>query len=717
MYKLRYIISYAEYKKVYKLIQKKTFFTSVYIILFLLLGLIRTQAQTDQQIWQWMDQIGGTGEEMSGGLLIDEDNTIYLGGSFSRQIQDEKQPAVSAGKQDMFVAAWSENHKKKWLWTAGNKGNDKITAMVLLPEKTILIAGNTSSGTKLGKHIITDAGKFLFLAKLNNKGECFWSKTLEYTKSASLSLLKADTDDNIYAVGTYSDSLKVGEKNLLAKGKRDIFILKINSSGEVDRLISLGNDSDECPSALATDSNEQVYLAFNFTSAFTIQDIRLQVANEEIEKNTCLVQFDSDLKLKWHKLLSALSSVNITSLQVDWQNRIYLIGSFSPDLSIENENLVSHGNSDIFLARFNSYGEELLLKQFGSPKAEYAGSLLSDKLGGIILTGAFNDTMQIDSIQLCFDGTFSNGFVVQFSEKDKIQWAKQISSMESSYGRFAALNSEGNLYLAGEFRDLITNENMSLKSNGQTDVYIAKFHNCESGEDVITGDGPLCPGTSLILSTNSKFHEAIWNDTILNSRKIEISEPGAYWIKIIDKKGCTLHDTVKIKLAEQPLPYLGNDTIVDISETLVLNPGSAFKQYIWQDNTDDKTYLAEAPKGETGIVDYYVTVIDSFGCSGNDTITIKYIDKTPWIDLNENALNTFPNPVENWLNWSIQCDKPGKLQVELTSASGNTVYYKIIPEYIPGQILQIDMKQFKPGVYYLSVSNPKRTLTEPIIYE
>lgn len=87
------------------------------------------------------------------------------------------------------------------------------------------------------------------------------------------------------------------------------------------------------------------------------------------------------------------------------------------------------------------------------------------------------------------------------------------------------------------------------------------------------------------------------------------------------------------------------------------------------------------------------------------------------LKLKDILLNLYPNPVANTLYWSVDCTKPEKLYVELTDVVGKRVYQEICNNYKSGQILQIDMRQFKPGLYYLSVYNNNAKYTKPVFRE
>lgn len=94
------------------------------------------------------------------------------------------------------------------------------------------------------------------------------------------------------------------------------------------------------------------------------------------------------------------------------------------------------------------------------------------------------------------------------------------------------------------------------------------------------------------------------------------STPGLYQVQLI-KYFSTYTDTLIIPVTIHPLPVfsLGPDTILCAGNSLTLNPGSGFANYLWQDGSTDSTYTT------TLAGTYYVTVSDS-NCSATDSIIV-----------------------------------------------------------------------------------------------
>jgi len=690
-----------------------------YIILAMLLCFFsENYSQVNNKIWQWTHQLGGTGHDVTAGIIIDNENTLYIAGSFTGNILHGKEKNNSSGKNDLFVAAYRSEGKQKWIWTAGGEQSDAITALCLLPDNTMAIAGKISSSTFIGNKKSDTEDQQLFVCKLDEKGKPDWLRTFVYTKTAALLFLECDKEGNLFASGSFSDTLVIDGKQLVSNGKRDVFLISLTGNGGITEIKRLGGRYDEMPSAMTVDTLGNVIVGGSFISDFQADTLLLRTKKKEINRNIFLLTYSPQLEVMKVQTYHSADYLDIRSVQIDRQNRLYMTGNFVREMAMESKVLHSKGQADIYLAQFSSAKEINWLKGFGSERMDYAGDLVVDRLNGAVLTGAINDTVRSDSVIIEFDGAYSNAFVAQFSDKGKTLWAEQIPGMGTNMAYHTAVDQEGNLFLTGTFRNTIESGSSDIASFGSTDVFLAKFHNCEREEKVIEGKDILCPGDELVLSTRVKYHEIIWNDTIEDIKSIVVSQPGRYRVTLIDEKGCTVRDTLEVMLADLPVPSLGNDTVVDINENISLNPAGSYMQYLWQDNSVDSFFIAKVPGKIPCIESFYVSVLDSNACSGADTIEIAFVDRFPWLNLDESTnIVVFPNPVKHELNWYLETDRSGKIEVDITSASGENLYFKRINNYQPGMIEQISMQDYKPGVYFLGITGNRVRINTTITHK
>lgn len=711
--KLKEMVTYT-----YNLFISPTKIKSCLLLVGLFVSIYCSFSQQGEKGWQWTRQTGGTGYDASGGIAIDGKNTIYLAGSYTGYIHPGKEKHNSSGKNDLFVAAYRSDGKQKWIWTAGGEQSDAISVLCLLPDNTVAIAGKISPSTSLGNKKSGTEGQQLFVCKLDEKGQPDWMKTFAYTKTAALLFLECDKEGNLFASGNFSDTLIIDGKQLVSKGKRDVFLINLTSNGGITEIKSLGGRYDEIPSAMAIDTSGNVIIGGSFTTDFRADTCIIKAKEKEITGNIFLLTCTPQLEVMETQTYYSSDFLDIKSLQVDKLNRLYMTGNFVKEINMDGKVLHSNGQADIYLAQLSSKKEITWLKGFGSKRMDYTSDLVIDRLNGAILTGAINDTVRSDSVLIEFDGAYSNAFVAQFSDEGHTLWAEQIPGTGNNMAYHTVIDQDGNLFLTGTFRNTMESESSDITSLGSTDIFLAKFHNCEREEKAIEGKNILCPGEELLLGTSIKYREIIWNDTIEDTKSISVNQPGKYWVKLLDEKGCTVKDTMEVLLAELPDPALGNDTVVDINEWIYLNPVGSYLQYLWQDNSTDSVYIGEAPEKEPCIELYYVVVLDSNACIGSDSIEVTYVDKYPWLNLTEkNRLNVFPNPVKDKLNWYIETEDSGKLEIELTGTGGKIYYKELITNYQPGQVMQVNMQNYRPGVYIFSISDNRTRINITITHD
>lgn len=121
------------------------------------------------------------------------------------------------------------------------------------------------------------------------------------------------------------------------------------------------------------------------------------------------------------------------------------------------------------------------------------------------------------------------------------------------------------------------------------------------------------------VSGGTSPYSYLWSDGSSNAALTGIG-PGTYWVSVTDNNGCNLiKDNIPvINSAASVIVNLGPDLIRCPGQKVILDPGPAFASYLWQDNSTVQTFQPVS----TG--KYWVTVTNSEGCTGSDTINIRF---------------------------------------------------------------------------------------------
>lgn len=134
----------------------------------------------------------------------------------------------------------------------------------------------------------------------------------------------------------------------------------------------------------------------------------------------------------------------------------------------------------------------------------------------------------------------------------------------------------------------------------------------------------VCVNDSIQLDAGGGKDSYLWN-TGDTSQVIWVDTPGEYWVLTI-KDGCETTDTVQV-VEEDPIIDFGQNISICEDSVLVLNPGTAFSTFNWQDNSTNSTFTVNAPGT------YWVEAFTSAGCRASDTVSVAFQPIPPMLNL------------------------------------------------------------------------------------
>lgn len=659
----------------------------------------------NQKTWQWVKQLGSNLWDISAGVACDSKNNLYVAGSFYDMLRCDTKKVKSYGNQDIFIAKFSEVGVLAELVSAGGKGNDRTTCLIMTADDKLAIGGVVSDSATFLKIKVNGVGQRLFVATLDASANFTWISTLTFTGEASLYLICADKQGTIFVSGVFTGTLEAENQKVISKGKKDIFLARLNKTGNVEKLISFGSEEDDSPSSITVDGSGNVVLAGIFGKPFEIGEIKLSTESSGMKSNAFISMFDKDFKAQWSNILQSNDYMHVSSLGQDNSGNLYASGSFSSRLLVGDTTMTSSGYTDVFLIKYKSDGKLDWGRSFGSWYYDYATHLNIDNLGGAILTGSIGDSLSVDSLDIKPLSKGNSALIIQFSSSGKALWADCISGAGSNFSEGSVLDKKGNLYVTGSFRDKFEKSSDVLTSFGDQDVFLAKYYNCASANGEIFGQISFCPGLGTELSVKRSFTNVSWNDTIQGKYSIMANKPGQYWVSMLDKKGCLLTDTILVSQRTLPFFTLGNDTILPLTDSLILHAPAKFSEYVWNDYSSEAEYIAKSPQKKPGIFRYWLTVTDSLSCHYSDTISITYLKGPELIDLEKVQIITYPNPADDLLSWYLTGDETCKLLIELSDENGRILYNQSIEQYKPGEVQEISLHNMLSGFYNLKITN------------
>lgn len=357
----------------------------------------------------WAKRIGGIGEEGSHVIALDASANIYISGWFQGISDFDPGPSTvnltSTGGYDAFVTKLDSAGNLIWVKQIG--GPSIQMAWSINADQN----GNTFTvGTFYGTvdfdpgpgifNLTSSTTDNIFICKLDASGNFLWAKA--FSGSFQVPYATAiDNDYNIYITGVFSGTVDfdpgVGIHNMISNGVRDVFISKVDSSGNFMWAKQLGGASEDFGLCIAVDSDKNVYT-------------------------------------------SGLFGGNV---------------DFDPGPGIYN--LASLGINAVFISKLDEAGNFIWAKKIGNQQSGLGSPQFAlDNSSNVYISSTFFDTLDLDpgpGIFNLYTPLIQTIYFCKIDSGGNFNWAKQIGGINNNYNWVSCitLDVSGNIYSTGIF--------------------------------------------------------------------------------------------------------------------------------------------------------------------------------------------------------------------------------------------------------------------------
>lgn len=188
---------------------------------------------------QWAQSIGGKGFDYATGISTDKEGSIYLAGNFDSTFTVAKNPIINSGESDVFIAKYHGGGKNQWTQSFGTGGIEKSTCCSTDGLGNLYIGGcfksffenQHSSASSLSFSSAETFGNDLFVVKYKGEQKEKWSLLAGGNGNDEVVDMCSDRDGNVYILGVYDGSIKIGSTGLSNNGGIELFIAKVNPTG------------------------------------------------------------------------------------------------------------------------------------------------------------------------------------------------------------------------------------------------------------------------------------------------------------------------------------------------------------------------------------------------------------------------------------------------------------------------------------------------------
>jgi len=161
----------------------------------------------------------------------------------------------------------------EWVVSSGASGMDRVWDMALDNQGNILVTGEFNDTLQVGSTIINGWGlNDVFVAKFSPTGNPIWAKAFGGNEGDIGLSIDTDSLGNSYVTGYYGGTAHFEEQDLVSAGSWDIFVLKLDSSGNKVWAFSEGGISNDIGYGLAVMPDGRCFVTGWFGETINFHD-------------------------------------------------------------------------------------------------------------------------------------------------------------------------------------------------------------------------------------------------------------------------------------------------------------------------------------------------------------------------------------------------------------------------------------------------------------
>ena len=371
-----------------------------------------------------------------------------------------------------------------WAKRIGSANNETGRGIKTDNNQNVYIAGSFNGTVDFdpgaGSAYLSSTGNDIFILKLDSAGNFLWARSIGGIGDDEAIAITLDDSANVYITGYFQDTVDfdpdAGIFKLASAGQSDIFIEKLNKSGNFIWAKRLGGTGDDNGNSITTDHYGNTYTTGYFSNSpdFDPGTPVFSVASNG-GKDIFIEKLDSAGSFIWVKTMGANGDDIGNSITIDANKNIISTGSFSltPDFDPgpATHYLQNYAGTDIYVQKLDSLGNYLWAYKMGGAIGDDAGNAIAtDTAGNILLTGYYfgraefspdtiNHTIFIQGLDLgVCDALYAplcspNMFVEKMSPSGAYIWAWQRGGYDLDAGLSIASDANGNVYTTGYEND------------------------------------------------------------------------------------------------------------------------------------------------------------------------------------------------------------------------------------------------------------------------
>lgn len=343
----------------------------------------------------WSKKFGAGDQQAAKGVAIDTQGNVFITGYYLGSISFGGASFTKVGCcfEDMFVAKFDAAGNHVWSKGFGDQGADNVAGIAVDSKGNPVFTGTFQSTIAFGGPALTAAAGGaldVYVAKLDASGNHMWSKSFGDASDQIPNAIALGPADEVHITGSSKGIVNFGGSTLTAAAGGSAFIAKFSEAG-AHLWSSIAGDGAK-GTALAVNASGDVIFAGDYKGMIDLGGGALTAKTNE---NAFIARLGSDGKHVWSVTFLADAS-HVTSAAFDSKDRALIGGNFLGTMTVLNAmNYTAVGGADGFLVKLDSVGCHGYSRAFGAAGYQSAIGVAVDSSDNGIVTGNFTGAVDL----------------------------------------------------------------------------------------------------------------------------------------------------------------------------------------------------------------------------------------------------------------------------------------------------------------------------------
>ncbi|MEP7232535.1 MAG: hypothetical protein ABI691_19900 [Ginsengibacter sp.] len=365
--------------------------------------------------------IGGNDKDEPQSMCLTKDGGfIVAGSSFSQKSGDKLTDNYGYIYSDYWIIKFNAVGEIQWQKMIGGDNTDFARCITVTSDGGYIIAGESESDSSADKSENSRGGPDIWVVKIDSIGNVMWDKTLGGSGAEVCTAIR-QTKNGGYIIGGASNSNISGEKTENCRGDFDFWVVKLDTKGNVEWDKTLGGNKFEYCGGMELTDNDNVVLCGNSAS---------DSSTEKPEKNrgtvadAWAVKLDMKGNLLWQKVFGGKNDEMFLGISKTNDSGL-IITAFSNSNKGFEKSEDSKGGMDIWVIKTDKNGNKMWDKTLGGNADDRQPWCVNQTLDGGYIIGAMSKSgISGDKTDSC-RGNY-DFWVIKLNSTGKIEWDKTI---------------------------------------------------------------------------------------------------------------------------------------------------------------------------------------------------------------------------------------------------------------------------------------------------